>query len=464
MAEALGIASSTSLDGRTFDYEAQLDSPVLVGDLLTLGAEEDASLLVQILTKERAEDGLVRGSGIVLGKVEDGVLSPSDDRPFSSADFRRADPRMLDLLVSRRGTTARIGTMRSGGLPALLFANAFNRHTFLCGQSGSGKTYALGVILEQLLAVTDLRMVILDPNGDFVRLGELRPDAVEGKADGLRAVQDSVRVFRPGSTDAEPLRLRWDELTRQTQGAILQLDPIRDRGEFNVLLNLPPSPSTGRSGVMDEIASLGEDGRAIATRLENLGIVDWSLWAFGASSVLEAIDERPRAAVLEIGSFDTPHERSAAALAVLDHLWRRRESREPTLIVIDEAHNVCTSEPTDELQALATERVVQIAAEGRKFGLWLLVSTQRPSKIHPNVLSQCDNLVLMRMNAPADLEDLGRVFGYAPPSMLRSVPAFAKGEALLAGGFTFAPTIARIQGRLTPEGGSDVPVPLLPAP
>jgi uncharacterized protein len=179
--------------------------------------------------------------------------------------------------------------------------------------------------------------------------------------------------------------------------------------------------------------------------------------------VLEAIDERPRAAVLEIGSFDTQTERSAAALGVLDHLWRRRERREPTLIVIDEAHNVCTTDPTDELQALATERLVQIAGEGRKFGLWLLVSTQRPSKIHPNVLSQCDNLVLMRMNAPADLDDLGRVFGYAPPSMLRSVPAFAKGEALLAGGFTLAPTIARVEGRRTPEGGSDVAVPLLAA-
>jgi len=180
--------------------------------------------------------------------------------------------------------------------------------------------------------------------------------------------------------------------------------------------------------------------------------------------VLEAIEERPRAAVLEIGSFNTGAERSASALAVLDHLWERREHREPTLIVIDEAHNICTTEPADELQALATERLVQIAGEGRKYGLWLLVSTQRPSKIHPNVLSQCDNLVLMRMNAPADLEDLGRVFGYAPPSMLQSAPAFTKGEALLAGGFTFAPTIARIKGRLTPEGGSDVAVPLPSSP
>ena len=62
-------------------------------------------------------------------------------------------------------------------VPGLADAGGFNRHTFLCGQSGSGKTYSLGVILEQLLTETDLRIVVLDPNSDFVRLGEVRGGA-----------------------------------------------------------------------------------------------------------------------------------------------------------------------------------------------------------------------------------------------------------------------------------------------
>src|SRR5256886_11352057 len=45
----------------------------------------------------------------------------------------------------------------------------------------------------------------------------------------------------------------------------------------------------------------------------------------------------------------------------------------PVLIVIDEAHNVCPAEPPDPLVALATDHAVRIAAEGRKFGLYLLV-------------------------------------------------------------------------------------------
>lgn len=61
--------------------------------------------------------------------------------------------------------------------PCLADVGGFNRHTFQCGQSGSGKTYSLGVILEQLLIETDLRVVVLDPNSDFVRLGQVRAGA-----------------------------------------------------------------------------------------------------------------------------------------------------------------------------------------------------------------------------------------------------------------------------------------------
>ena len=69
--------------------------------------------------------------------------------------------------------------------------------------------------------------------------------------------------------------------------------------------------------------------------------------------------------------------------------------------MIDEAHNVCPAEPPDEVSRLSADKAVQIAAEGRKYGLYLLTSTQRPHKVHENVVSQCDNLLLMRMNSQA---------------------------------------------------------------
>ena len=74
-------------------------------------------------------------------------------------------------------TELSIGTVRETDRPAHLEATRLNRHTFWCGQSGSGKTYALGVLLEQVLLHTALPIIVLDPNADFVRMSEVRPDA-----------------------------------------------------------------------------------------------------------------------------------------------------------------------------------------------------------------------------------------------------------------------------------------------
>jgi hypothetical protein len=124
MADALGIASSSTLDGRTFNYDAESASPVLVGDLLTLRTEGETSLLVQIMTKERAEEKNRAGHRRRIGKLENGALLPPDARPFRTATIGRATPGMLDPLVSRRGPVARVGTTRTGELPALPFANS----------------------------------------------------------------------------------------------------------------------------------------------------------------------------------------------------------------------------------------------------------------------------------------------------------------------------------------------------
>jgi uncharacterized protein len=119
------------------------------------------------------------------------------------------------------------------------------------------------------------------------------------------------------------------------------------------------------------------------------------VWARGeAGSVLDAVhDEDIRCVVIDLGSLATRDEQSLVAAVVLGDLWRRRAERRPILIVIDEAHNVCPAAPPDPLVALATDHAIRIAAEGRKFGLYLLVSMQRPQKIPENVLSQADNLV-----------------------------------------------------------------------
>ncbi|WP_243698400.1 hypothetical protein [Curtobacterium sp. PhB136] len=76
------------------------------------------------------------------------------------------------------------------------------------------------------------------------------------------------------------------------------------------------------------------------------------------------------------------------------------------------------------------------------------------------MISQCDNLALMRMSSPSDIAELATVFGFVPVPMLEESPFFRQGEALLAGGFVPAPTAITMGERLTRQGGGDVRVPL----
>jgi DNA helicase HerA-like ATPase len=356
-----------------------------------------------------------------------------------------------------------IGTLvdADGDAPAALRATRFNRHTFWCGQSGSGKTYALGVVLERLLLGTHLPMLVLDPNADFVRLWEVRDETDPETAAALGALD--VRVLRPrGVGGTTPLHARYVDMTLRARAAVLQIDPVRDAAEYNVLLHLDLEAGPLDTGQLVRALEDSDDPvrHALLRRLENLGVLGWDVWALGATSVEDVVDERPRATVMDLGGFHEQQEAKVAALAVLDHLWATREERKPMLIVIDEAHNLCRPDPESEVEAALTERIVQIAAEGRKYGLWLVLSTQRPSKVHVNALSQCDNLALMRMSSPRDLAELGDVFGYAPADLLAASPHFLQGQALFAGGFVSEASVVQVAARWTHEGGADVAVPL----
>ncbi len=349
----------------------------------------------------------------------------------------------------------------------VLSAHKFNRHTFWCGQSGSGKTYALGVVLEQLLLNTRLPLLILDPNADFTRLPETR-DTTDPELAAAIAASD-IQVLHSTRRDLPQLRARFTDLPLTAKAAVLQLDPIADADEYNVLLHADATLSGGgaddipdQDSYISALRASDEPGhQRLAKRIENLQVLDWDLWARGEVAATDIIDDRPQATVLDLGGFAHPAEPKVAALSVLEHLWAHREERRPVLIVIDEAHNICPPVATSAVEQALIDRVVQIAAEGRKFGLWLLLSTQRPTKIHPNVLSQCDNLCLMRMNAPRDLAELADTFGFVGEHMLAESPDFRQGEALFAGGFIATPTFTRMGARITEEGGADVGVPLL---
>ncbi len=460
---------ATSVDGRRFSYQASLHGLELQPGSYVALEQGSQRRLGQIVTLGMgrhqgpelagADAGGYSARVVIRGAEGEGEVLNGDGSPFHDATVRPATPdevrAHLEETAPRRARLKIGELLLAPGVPFWLDAGGFGRHTFLCGQSGSGKTYSLGVVLEQLLLETDLRIVVLDPNSDFARLGELRPDADGADAARYTEATRSLAVRRAG----DGLALRLAELEPATQAAALRLDPVADREEYAELTALTDGGEALSIERLDQLEREGGAGGRLIGRARNLGLHRWGVWAGGERPSLlpELARNDVRCLVVDLGSLATREEQALASAAVLGELWRQREERRPMLIVVDEAHNVCPARPEDPLTAIAAEYAVRIAGEGRKFGLYLLVSTQRPQKVHENVLSQCDNLLLMRMNSLADLGFVSEVFSFVPHSLLERATTFRQGESLAGGLVSPHPALIRFGRRLAQEGGGDVP-------
>ncbi|WCB93537.1 hypothetical protein DSM104299_02250 [Baekduia alba] len=472
--EAAVLPLATSVDGRRFSLQASVNGLALrLGGYAMLGADGEGTLgqvraleLAEVevgevaLAAQRAEDADIRTRLPIRLARGEGVVLDRGAAPFHDRSARPATPAEVGAWLGEtapdRAQLAVGALSLVAGVPFSLDAGGFDRHTFLCGQSGSGKSYALGLVLEQLLLETDLRIVILDPNSDFTRLGELRDGVDADTAARWESAVAGLAVRSSTATGDDRLRLRFTELGPATQGALLRLDPVADREEYGELAALlaQERPSS--------LAALADtehpEAQRLGLRVRNLGVEDYGVWARDdAGSVLDALDDPDvRCLVVDLGSLPTREEQALVAESVLRGLWDRRLERRPVLAVIDEAHNVCPAAPEDPLTALATEHAIRIAGEGRKFGTYMLVATQRPQKVHENVLSQCDNLIQMRLNSAADGAFVAARFGFAPAALVGLATDFRLGEALVAGKLASHPAILRFGARVAREGGGDV--------
>ena len=185
------------------------------------------------------------------------------------------------------------------------------------------------MILERLLSETDLRLVILDPNSDFVRLGQVRADADPALTGRYADAARRIAVYSAAAPGERRLRIHAAEVDPATQAAALRLDPIADREEYAALADLlaDTNPIT-----LQALADIDRpEARRLGLRIRNLGVDRYSVWASGQTgSVLDAVhDDAVRCVVVDLGSLPSREEQSLIAATVLGDLWRWRSGPQP---------------------------------------------------------------------------------------------------------------------------------------
>lgn len=137
---------------------------------------------------------------------------------------------------------------------------------------------------------------------------------------------------------------------------------------------------------------------------------------------------------------------SAVVARMIFRLLRRADprSRFPVHLLLEEAHRYISSTPSR--YALDAGRVFErIAKEGRKYGLFLMVASQRPSELSKTVLSQCSNFVVHRIQNPDDLSQIRQMSPSISEGVLRRLPTLPKQYALVFGNSVNLPTTFKVR-------------------
>ncbi|MFL5244568.1 MAG: ATP-binding protein [Gemmataceae bacterium] len=422
-------------------------------------------------------------------------------------------------------------------VPVNLIPGGLKAHTAIIAQSGSGKSFMLGRFLEELLSKTLARVVIFDPNSDFVKLSEIEKGAWKSKhlvagfgkddtleefsrrweAIGFEILSDRSSIaLEHKKARTSRISLTWADLNARSQAGYLgfsekdtpekylAIGQIREQGEesrriFGVGLTLEKleeavtwllrakrtDDPSGDPKLWPRVAfnnQYKQFSRSALARVEGAvkemrGRELWDRPGIAIERSTERVvggllssGSRHRSACIDLGSLKTTGDKLLVAHVTLNSLWdeskqkwidamekpKEADNRLPCFIVIDEAHNLAPAEPKTGLEADVSEVLVRIASEGRKFGLFLVIVSQRPSRLNPSLLTQCDNLCLMKMNNLSDLELAEKGFGFVPPGYAKKALEFKVGQALLAGSFISAPTYVKITPRRTAEGGRNL--------
>ncbi len=157
-----------------------------------------------------------------------------------------------------------------------------------------------------------------------------------------------------------------------------------------------------------------------------------------------------------------PFDMIDVTVAVLTRLlfdfnfWTPPEQRKPIVLVYEEAHNYIPR--TAGAFSFARTAVERVAKEGRKYGVSAMIVSQRPSELSQTVLSQCNNMIVMRLSNPDDQHYVTKVVSDQFAAMVNMLPILAPGEGFVIGDAVLMPlrTLIDLPSRSPRSSDADV--------
>ena len=334
--------------------------------------------------------------------------------------------------------------------------------------SGFPQNKNFGALLEGLLGLTQSDEGLLAPHGEQTRdllnaITAIRVpiEAVRTSRAWESATSSGYNDFQPNDlrtvlealktiTDAFPVELEHGEISEDAPvrfDIALLPDRIREVAMATggqALANV--EPLINRIQVM-----LGDAG--LRPVIDSDGAESLTEWLNGFLGPTERTPEPLVIIDLSLVPSDVVH----IAIAVIARLIFEALQRQlkdggaalPTVLVLEEAHSFVRKDTEAGASAPAADLCRQtferIAREGRKFGMGLVLASQRPSELSPTVLAQCNSFLLHRIVNDVDQNLVRRLVPDALGGLLGELPTLPSQQAILLGWAVETPVLVRIR-------------------
>ena len=366
----------------------------------------------------------------------------------------------------------------------------FQRHAALLGSTGSGKSWAVASILEKASKLPSANIILFDLHGEYSTLEYAKhiriagPNELENSGDDILflpywllnfeemqemfidrsefSAHNQVMVFQDAVSGAKkrslenegkeeilksftidsPVPFLLDEVTKEIKDLNEEMEQGQrglKQGKFfgqfsRLLVRLNSRITDKRYGFIfqahekyhtyDALHDIAKNLLSFENTIKGIKVIDFS----------------------EVPSDILPVIVGLVARVIYEtQFWMDAEKRHPIAFVCDEAHRYL---PLDQninpFERRALENFIRISKEGRKYGVALLIVSQRPSEVNPTILSQCNNFIALRLTNTSDQAVVKKLMPDSLGSLMDILPMLDVGEAVVVGDAVLLPTRVKL--------------------
>ena len=481
--EASGMVGIVYGDVGTAELKCSVTAPLEKGEYVQIPHESCGPVLGQVDRMERKTNlSLDKAISMSQGEMMDiqekvladiTIIGFRDDRgllqtpkaPFKAGSpVSRADDELIAKVIGIKHsekTGAYIGVLNGHDIPIQLDINEMvQKHVSILAKTGGGKSYMTGVLVEELLK-HGVTVMIIDPHGEYNSLRDAGVSSEYAEKFGVhpRGYADQICEFSPDTKinkDAKPLRFTIGNLEARDILALTNVKNVRQAlpALKKVLEMIRANKPT--FSLKDVIRTLeAQEDAQNANLIQELNYLDEINIFAERGTKLDELIQKGKMTILNLRG-TAPDISGLIVNRVLTSLFEMRKINAipPMLVVTEEAHNYCPQQGTT-----ACSKIMRtIASEGRKFGLGLVIITQRAAKVDKNVLSQCGTQIILKITNPLDLKAVISSVEGLTTGVTEEIQQLPIGVAIVCGGGVQVPLFVRVRPRETRHGGESVKI------